>query len=103
MGIKIVDLVVLGGGPRASDLVHEVAVAMKGERYWPMILLQLFILTPHFRKRLWKLQKIVLELQLISRLLEMMKLIVTDVDGTLLDNNSILTGLNKKAILECRK
>ncbi|MQY75719.1 MAG: hypothetical protein GH148_09405 [Clostridia bacterium] len=28
----------------------------------------------------------------------MMKLIVTDVDGTLLDNNSILTGLNKKAI-----
>ena len=32
-----------------------------------------------------------------------MKLIVTDVDGTLLDNNSILTGLNKKAILECRK
>ncbi|GAG73806.1 unnamed protein product, partial [marine sediment metagenome] len=46
---------------------------------------------------------IVLELQPISRLLEMIKLIVTDVDGTLLDNNSILTGLNKKAILECRK
>ena len=31
MGTKIVDLVVLGGGPGASDLVHEVAVAMKGE------------------------------------------------------------------------
>ncbi len=31
MGIKIVDLVVLGGGPGASDPVHEVAVAMKGE------------------------------------------------------------------------
>ena len=31
MGTKIVDLVVLGGGPRASDLMHEVAVAMKGE------------------------------------------------------------------------
>lgn len=30
MGIKIVDLVVLGGGPGASDPVHEVAVAMKG-------------------------------------------------------------------------
>lgn len=28
----------------------------------------------------------------------MIKLIVTDVDGTLLDNNSILPGLNKKAI-----
>src|SRR3972149_6906464 len=33
----------------------------------------------------------------------MIKLIVTDVDGTLLDNNSTLTGLNKKAILECRR
>ncbi len=33
----------------------------------------------------------------------MIKLIVTDVDGTLLDNNSILTDLNKKAILECRR
>jgi Cof subfamily protein (haloacid dehalogenase superfamily) len=33
----------------------------------------------------------------------MIKLIVTDVDGTLLDNNSILTGLNKKVILECRR
>jgi len=33
----------------------------------------------------------------------MVKLIVTDVDGTLLDNNSILTSLNKKAILECRE
>ena len=33
----------------------------------------------------------------------MIKLIVTDVDGTLLDNDSTLSGLNKKAILECRR
>jgi Cof subfamily protein (haloacid dehalogenase superfamily) len=33
----------------------------------------------------------------------MIKLIVTDVDGTLLDGNSILPDLNKKAILECRR
>jgi len=32
-----------------------------------------------------------------------MKLIVTNVDETLLENNSILPGLNKKAILECLK
>ncbi len=31
MGTKIVDLVVLGGGPGASGPVHEVTVAMKGE------------------------------------------------------------------------
>lgn len=33
----------------------------------------------------------------------MIKLVVTDVDGTLLDNNSVITDLNKKAILECRR
>jgi len=33
----------------------------------------------------------------------MIKLIVTDVDGTLLDNNSELSSLNKKAIFESRK
>jgi len=33
----------------------------------------------------------------------MMKLIVTDIDGTLLDNNSNLSDLNKKAILESRR
>lgn len=33
----------------------------------------------------------------------MIKLIVTDVDGTLLDNNSNLSDLNKKAILESRR
>ncbi|MCK5567065.1 MAG: HAD family phosphatase, partial [Actinomycetia bacterium] len=33
----------------------------------------------------------------------MYKLIATDVDGTLLDNNSRITDLNKKALLECRK
>ena len=33
----------------------------------------------------------------------MYKLIATDVDGTLLDNNSQITELNRKALLECRK
>jgi len=33
----------------------------------------------------------------------MIKVIVTDVDGTLLDNNSEIPELNKKAILDCRK
>ncbi len=33
----------------------------------------------------------------------MYKLIVTDVDGTLLDADSRMTGLNRKALLECRK
>jgi len=33
----------------------------------------------------------------------MMKLIVTDIDGTLLDNNSNLSDLNKKAIFESRR
>ena len=32
----------------------------------------------------------------------MIKLIVTDVDGTLLDNKSEVTELNKKALLECK-
>jgi len=32
----------------------------------------------------------------------MIKLIVTDVDGTLLDNKSQVTELNKKALLECK-
>jgi Cof subfamily protein (haloacid dehalogenase superfamily) len=32
----------------------------------------------------------------------MIKLIVTDVDGTLLDNESVITELNKKALLECK-
>ena len=32
----------------------------------------------------------------------MIKLVVTDVDGTLLDNESELTELNKKALLECK-
>jgi Cof subfamily protein (haloacid dehalogenase superfamily) len=35
--------------------------------------------------------------------MDMIKLIVTDVDGTLLDNNSKLSSLNKKAIFESRK
>src|SRR4030066_2178462 len=35
--------------------------------------------------------------------MDMIKLIVTDVDGTLLDNNSGLSSLNKKAIFKCRK
>lgn len=33
----------------------------------------------------------------------MYKLIATDVDGTLLDNNSQITELNRKALLECRR
>jgi Cof subfamily protein (haloacid dehalogenase superfamily) len=33
----------------------------------------------------------------------MIKLIVTDVDGTLLDNNSKLPEFNKKALLECKR
>ncbi|MCJ7473110.1 MAG: Cof-type HAD-IIB family hydrolase, partial [Actinobacteria bacterium] len=33
----------------------------------------------------------------------MYKLIATDVDGTLLDKNSQITELNRKALLECRK
>ncbi len=33
----------------------------------------------------------------------MYKLIATDVDGTLLDNNSQMTELNRKALLECMK
>jgi Cof subfamily protein (haloacid dehalogenase superfamily) len=33
----------------------------------------------------------------------MIKLIVTDVDGTLLDNNSKLSELNRKALFECKK
>ncbi len=33
----------------------------------------------------------------------MVKLIATDVDGTLLDNNSNLSTINRNAILECRK
>ncbi len=33
----------------------------------------------------------------------MIKLIVTDVDGTLLDNDSMLPDLNKQAIIDCKK
>jgi len=33
----------------------------------------------------------------------MIKLIVTDVDGTLLDNNSRITELNKQALIDCKK
>ncbi len=33
----------------------------------------------------------------------MIKLIVTDVDGTLLDNNSLLPDLNKQALIDCKK
>jgi Cof subfamily protein (haloacid dehalogenase superfamily) len=33
----------------------------------------------------------------------MIKLIVTDVDGTLLDNNSEIPELNRKAIIDCKK